>query len=66
MRGANDSSKIKIIKAFIRNQRVGLLCIQETKIHSISEGIVRSLGSGRFLDWKAMNAEGALGGILIC
>ncbi|RVW38423.1 hypothetical protein CK203_090291 [Vitis vinifera] len=32
----------------------------------MSEGIVRSLGSGRFLDWKAMNAEGALGGILIC
>ena len=43
-----------------------LLCIQETKIQSMSEGIVRSLGSGRFLDWKALNAEGASGGILIC
>ncbi|RVW28430.1 hypothetical protein CK203_116157 [Vitis vinifera] len=32
----------------------------------MSEGIVRSLGSGRFLDWKAVNAEGASGGILIC
>ena len=61
-----DSSKRKIIKAFIRNQRVDLLYIQETKIQSMSEGIVRSLGSGRFLDWKAMNAEGASGGILIC
>ena len=66
MRGANDSSKRKIIKAFIRNQMVDLLCIQETKIQSMSEGIVRSLGSGRFLDWKVMNTEGALGGILIC
>ena len=66
VRGANDSSKRKIIKAFIRNQRVDLICIQETKIQSMSEGIVRSLGSGRFLDWKAMNAEGASGGILIC
>ena len=27
---------------------------------------MRSLGSVRFLDWKAMNAEGASGGILIC
>ena len=45
---------------------VDLLCIQETKIQSMSEGIVRSLGSGRFLDWKALNAEGASGGILIC
>ncbi|RVW27976.1 hypothetical protein CK203_094127 [Vitis vinifera] len=66
VRGANDSSKRKIIKAFTRNQRVDLLCIQETKIQSMSEGIVRSLGSGRFLDWKALNAEGASGGILIC
>ena len=66
VRGANDSSKRKIIKTFIRNQRVDLICIQETKIQSMSKGIVRSLGSGRFLDWKAVNAEGASGGILIC
>ncbi|RVW68269.1 hypothetical protein CK203_063591 [Vitis vinifera] len=32
----------------------------------MSEGIVRSLGSGRFLDWRALDAEGAAGGILIC
>ena len=59
MRGANDSSKRKVIKTFIRNQRVDLIYIQETKIQSMSESIVRSLGSGRFLDWKAVNAEGA-------
>ncbi|RVX07360.1 Transposon TX1 uncharacterized 149 kDa protein [Vitis vinifera] len=66
VRGANDSSKRKIIKNYIRNQRVDLMCIQETKIQEMSEGIVRSLGSGRFLDWRALNAEGAAGGILIC
>ena len=66
MRGANDSSKRKIIKPFIRNQRVDLLCIQETKIQPMSEGVVRSLGCGRFLDWRALDAEGAAGGILIC
>ena len=66
VRGANDSSKRKVIKTFIRNQRVDLIYIQETKIQSMSESIVRSLGSGRFLDWKAVNAEGASGGILIC
>ena len=32
----------------------------------MSDSIARSIGSGRFLDWKAMNAEGASGGILIC
>ena len=27
---------------------------------------MRSLGTGRFIDWRALNAEGAAGGILIC
>ncbi|RVW95517.1 hypothetical protein CK203_039128 [Vitis vinifera] len=46
VRGANDSSKRKIIKNYIRNQRVDLMCIQETKIQEMSEGIVRSLDWG--------------------
>ena len=66
VRGANDSSKRKVIKAMIRSQRVDLFCIQETKIQTMSEGVVRSLGSGRFLDWGAMGAQGSAGGILIC
>ncbi|XP_034692384.1 uncharacterized protein LOC117919321 [Vitis riparia] len=32
----------------------------------MSEGVVRSLGSRRFLDWGAMGAHGAARGILIC
>ena len=66
VRGANERSERKIIKSFIRNQMVDLICVQETKIQAMSEGLVRSLGSGRFLDWRALNAEGAAGGILIC
>ena len=27
---------------------------------------MRSLGYGRFLDWKALDAERVVGGILIC
>ena len=50
VRGANDSSKRKVIKAMIRNQKVDLFCLQETKIQTMSEGVVRSLDSGRFLD----------------
>ncbi|RVW26389.1 putative ribonuclease H protein [Vitis vinifera] len=29
-------------------------------------GVVRSLGSGRFLDWRALDADGTAGGLLIC
>ena len=58
MRGANDSSKRKIIKAFLRKQKVDLLCIKETKFQSMIEGVVRSLGTRRFLDWRALDAFG--------
>ena len=66
VRGANDSSKRKIIKYVIRKQKMDLMCIQETKIQVMFEGMVRSLGSGRFLDWRTLNATGAARGILIC
>ncbi|RVW41216.1 Retrovirus-related Pol polyprotein from type-1 retrotransposable element R2 [Vitis vinifera] len=46
--------------------KMKIITWNETKIQEMSEGIVRSLGSGRFLDWRALNAEGAAGGILIC
>ena len=47
---ANDSSKRKIVKALLRSQRLDLFCLQETKMRSMSKGIVRSLDYGNFLD----------------
>ena len=46
VRGANDSSRRKIIKNYIRNQRVDLMCIQETKIQEMSEGYCEKSGHG--------------------
>ena len=65
-RGVNESTKRKVIKSVIRKQKVDLFCIQETKIQVMTDRVVRSLGSGRFLDWKALNTCGSAGGILIC
>ena len=50
VRGANDNNKRRIIKSFVKKQKVDLLCIQETKIQLMTEGVVKSLGVGRFLD----------------
>ena len=65
VRGANDGNKRKVIKAFIKMQRVDVVCLQETKLKEMSTGLIRSLGVGRFLDWAALTAEGASGGIVI-
>ena len=45
--GINDKDKRKVVKAFLRLQRVDLLCLQETKCKLMSDLVVRSLGSGR-------------------
>ena len=63
--GANDSSKRKIVKALLRSQRLDLFCLQETKMRSMSKGIVKSLGSRNFLDWEALVATSATRRVLI-
>ena len=65
VRGVNDSSKRNIIKDLLRSKRLDLFCLQETKMCSMSFGTVRSLGSGIFLDWEALNARGSAGGVLV-
>lgn len=42
-----------------------LVCLQETKIQEMSIGVVGSLGVGRFLEWRAVNARGATGRVVV-
>ena len=65
VRGANDRNKRKVIKALIRSQKVDLVCLQETKIQEMSQGVIHSLGVGRFLGWGAVDARGAAGGVVV-
>ena len=65
VRGVNDPDKRKIIRNFIRNQRVDLVCLQETKIQEMTTAVARRLGVGRLSDWRALNAEGSAGGIIL-
>ena len=59
VRGANAVAKRKVIKAFIKMQRVDIMCLQETKISKVSKGLIRSSGVGRFPEWAALRAKGA-------
>ena len=65
VRGMNGPDKRKVIKSFLRTHRVDLVCLQETKVQEMNNDMVRGLGVGRFLTWKALNAEGSVGGILL-
>ena len=66
VRGANNPDKRNIIRNFIRSQRVDLVCLlQETKIQEMSAADARSLGLGRLVEWKVVEAEGTAGSILV-
>ena len=47
VRRVNDPSRRKVIRNFIRYQRLDLVCLQETKIQEMSVAVARSLGVGR-------------------
>ena len=63
VRGVNCLDKRKVIKNFLRSYRADLVCLQETKVQEMMINLVRNLGVGRYLNWKALNAEGSAGGI---
>ena len=65
VRGANNPDKRKIIRNFIRTQRVDLVYLQETKFQEMSEADAHSLGVGRLAEWRVVGAEGTAGGILV-
>ena len=47
IRRVNDKDKQKVIRAFLRSNKVDLVCLQETKIQDLSVGVVRNLGARR-------------------
>ena len=61
----NDPDKRRVIKSFLRSNKVDLVCLRETKVQQMNNVMARSIGVGRFLNWKALNAEGSAGGILL-
>ena len=65
VRGLDDREKRRMINSVIRAQKADLVCFLETKVSEISLKMVKSLGVGRFMDWEAVDAGGALGDILI-
>ena len=65
VRGIINSDKRKVIKNYLRSHRADLVCLQETKVQEMNIDMVCSLGVGRCLNWKALNAEGSAGSILL-
>lgn len=54
-----------VIKYFLRVHRLDLLCLQETKMEAMSEGVLKSLGVSCCLEWSILEAKEAARGIMV-
>jgi exonuclease III len=65
MRGLNCPVKRLMVRNLLRQWRVDIVCLQETKLELISRKDVTNLWGCRYVDWCYVAASGAAGGILL-
>ncbi|RVW47759.1 hypothetical protein CK203_103402 [Vitis vinifera] len=64
VRGVNNEEKRKVIKSMIHSQNVYLACLWLNKGGSYLDGLGQKLRVGKFLEWSALEATGAAGGVV--
>jgi exonuclease III len=65
VRGLNERDKRLRISNLLRLWKVDIICLQKTKMESISNNFVQSLWGCPYMDWCRVDSRGASGGILI-
>ena len=65
VKGLNDREKRSRVHNSLRMWKGDVVCLQETKMETISTGVVRSIWGSPFVGWDFQAAEGASGGMLL-
>jgi exonuclease III len=65
VRGLNSPNMRLMVRNLLRQWRVDIVCLQETKLEHISRRIVNSVWGCPYVDWCYVAALGAAGGILL-
>jgi hypothetical protein len=65
VRGLNEVKKRLRVRRLLRQWKVDIVCLQETKLERIMHGLVRSLWGCPYLEWSYVASIGASGGILL-
>jgi exonuclease III len=61
----NELEKRMKIRRLLREWKVDIVCLQETKMEVISREVVHSVWGCVHVDWVYLGSRGASGGILI-
>lgn len=54
-----------MVKQVIRNQKAVVVLIQESKINSGEERVVKDIWGGKHINWVILKAAGSSGGIFL-
>jgi hypothetical protein len=65
VRGLNERTKCPKVRNLLRNWKVGIVCLQETKPDAMSHSIVRSLWGCTHVDWCCLDSSWGFRGIMI-
>jgi hypothetical protein len=65
VRGLNDPKKREVLKNWLRQWKVDVVCLQETKLNKVDWKMIQSIWGNRFAGWEALNAEHTAGGVLL-
>lgn len=64
VRGLNDSAKCVVVKNFLRNSKCCVVCLQETKLPSISLTKSRTIFGFHLQEFRVLHPIGTKGGLL--
>ncbi|XP_020262628.1 uncharacterized protein LOC109838607 [Asparagus officinalis] len=64
VRGLGLDTKRFGVRDFCQLNKFDIICLQETKLNTVTESILKSLG-GNLFDWSFVPSEGSSGGIMI-
>jgi hypothetical protein len=65
VRGLNSPNKRIMVRNLLRQWRVDIVCLQETKLELISKTVINSIWGCPYVDWCYVAGIGAAGGILL-
>uniref|UniRef100_A0A2N9IB59 Uncharacterized protein n=1 Tax=Fagus sylvatica TaxID=28930 RepID=A0A2N9IB59_FAGSY len=64
-KGLNDRVKRSRICNLLHLWKADVVCLQETKLMAVTQGLIRSLWRCRYVDWLSLDSVGASGGIIL-
>ena len=65
VRGLNEGTKRLQVRNLLHSWKADLVCLQETKLHTVNRKLIQSIWRCRHMDWLCQDSNGASGGILL-